>query len=145
MWLSHRSGHHGPLAPFRVGAVFASALSVIGLALALVGLYGVVSYTAVQRTREIGIRIALGAQASNIRTLIVRQGVVIVGAGLASGAVMSLVAASVVRRFLLGVSATDPLTFVGVAVLLSLVTLAACYMPLRRAVRVDPLTALREE
>jgi predicted permease len=135
----------GALAPFRVGAVFASALSVIGLALALVGLYGVVSYTAVQRTREIGIRIALGAQASNIRTLIVRQGVVIVGAGLAAGAVMSLVAASVVRRFLLGVSATDPLTFVGVAVLLSLVTLAACYMPARRAMRGDPLTALRED
>jgi predicted permease len=135
----------GAFAPFRLGAVFANGLGMIGLALALMGLYGVVSYTAVQRTREIGIRIALGAQASNIRAMIVRQGVIIAGAGVAGGVVLSLVAAPIVRRFLFGVSATDPLTFLGVAVLLSLVTLAACYMPLRRAVRVDPLTALREE
>jgi predicted permease len=136
---------NGPFAPFRLSAVCAAALGLIGLALALVGLYGVVSYTAVRRTREIGIRMALGAQANTIRVLILRQGVIVAGIGLAVGVVLSLATAPIVRRFLLGVSATDPLTFVGVAVLLSVVTLAACYMPVRRAMRIDPATALREE
>jgi predicted permease len=136
---------NGAFAPFRLGAVCAAALGLIGLALALVGLYAVVSYTAVRRTREIGIRMALGAQTTSIRVLIVRQGVILAGIGLAAGVVLSLATAPIVRRFLLGVSATDPLTFVGVAVLLSLVTLAACYLPVRRAMRIDPATALREE
>jgi predicted permease len=135
----------GALAPFRLGAVFATALGLTALALALVGLYGVVSYTTVRRTREIGIRIALGAQANSIRTLILGQGVIIAAAGLAAGVVLSLAAAPILRRFLLGVSTTDPLTFAGVAALLSLVTLSACYMPVRRAVRIDPMKALREE
>jgi predicted permease len=130
---------------FRLGAWCAAALGLLGLALAVMGLYGVVSYAAVQRRREIGIRMALGARAGHVRRLVLGQGVVVVCSGLGAGVVLSLAVGPIVRRFLVGVSATDPVTFVCVAIALGLVALAACYVPLRRAMRVDPMVALREE
>ena len=135
----------GGLGSLRRSALLAAGLGGLGLALALIGLYGVVSYTAVQRTREIGIRMALGAQAKRIRKLILAQGVILVCAGLGAGLVLSRVAVLVVRRFLIDTSATDPLTYAAVATLLVLVALTACYIPARRAMRVDPIIALRHE
>jgi putative ABC transport system permease protein len=130
---------------YRVEAGFAAALGFLALALALLGLYGVVSYSAAQRTHEIGVRMALGAQPGDIRRLILGRGLLIVCIGVPAGLALSLVAAPVVRKLLLGVSATDPLTFAGVAVLIACVTLAACYVPALRAMRVDPTVALRHE
>jgi ABC-type antimicrobial peptide transport system permease subunit len=121
-----------------MSALLAAALGGLGLTLALVGLFGVVSYTAEQRTREIGIRMALGAPKSAIRTLVLSQGLIVLCAGLVIGAIASLASAPVVRRLLIGIDATDPITYAEVAILLSVVTLIACYIPVRRAVRVDP-------
>ena len=135
----------GGLGALRRSALLAAALGALGLTLALIGLYGVVSYTAVRRTREIGIRVALGAQMGSIRSLVLGQGLVVVCVGLATGAVLSLSTASVVRRFLVGIGPTDAATYAAVATLLVLVTLAACYIPARRAMRVDPMIALRHE
>ena len=135
----------GGLGILRRSALLTAALGALGLALAVVGLYGVVSYSAEQRTREIGIRMALGAQASSIRRLILGQGVIVVSSGLAVGVVMSVAAAPVVRRFLIGISPTNPIAYVEVAILLVLVTLTACYLPVRRATKVDPNVALRHE
>jgi putative ABC transport system permease protein len=135
----------GGLGTLRRNAFLAAGLAGLGLALAVVGLYGVVSYTANQRTHEIGIRIALGAQARSIRRLILGQGVIVVCAGLAVGAVLSLAAAPVVRRFLIGISPTDPIAYAEVALLLVFAALTAFYIPVRRAMRVDPMVALRNE
>jgi predicted permease len=135
----------GGLGTLRRSALLAAALGALGLALAVVGLYGVVSYSAEQRTREIGIRMALGAQANSIRRLILGQGVIVVCAGLGAGVLMSVAAAPVVRRFLIGISPTNPIAYVEVAILLVFVTLTACYLPVRRATRVDPNVALRHE
>jgi predicted permease len=139
------------LYPFRlVGAVMA-ACGLMALLLASVGIYGVVSYSVVQRTREVGIRIALGASQTEILRLIVRQGMMLVLVGLAAGLVLALVlmhvASSAVAEagLLFGVSTTDSLTFAGVTILLALVALLACYLPALRATRVDPVVALRYE
>jgi putative ABC transport system permease protein len=105
----------------------------------------VVSYTTVQRTREIGIRMALGAQPGSIRRLVLGQGVMAVCAGLTAGVVLSLAAAPVVRRFLIGISPTDPIPYAEVAILVLFVALTACYIPMRQAMRVDPMVALRYE
>jgi predicted permease len=130
---------------FRLGALLAATLGLLGLALVLVGVYGVVSYAASQRTHEIGIRMALGAQPSQIRKLVFRQGIVLVISGLFVGLLGALAASRVVGNFLVGVSAVDPLIFAGVALLLAVITLAACYVPARRAMKVDPMIALRYE
>jgi hypothetical protein len=135
----------GGLGALRRSALLAAALGGLGLALAVVGVYGVVSYTAELRTREIGIRMAMGAQASNIRRLVLGQGVMVVCAGLAAGVVLSLAAAPVMRRFLIAISPADPIAYAGVAILLVLVTLTGCYVPVRYATRVDPMTALRSD
>jgi cell division protein FtsX len=135
----------GPFGAFRLGAWCAGTLGILGLTLAVVGLYGVVSFTASQRTREIGIRMALGAQASNIRRLVLGQGLIVVFGGLLLGTIVSLAATPITRRFLLGVKAADPLTFVGVAIVLILIAFAACYLPVRRAIRVNPMIALRHQ
>jgi predicted permease len=135
----------GGLGSLRSSALLAAALGGLGLALAVVGLYCVVSYTAKQRTREIGIRMALGAPPSSIRRLVLCQGVMAVCAGLAAGVVLSLAVAPVVRRFLIGISPTDPIAYAEVAALLVFVTLSASYIPARRAMRVDPTVALRWE
>jgi len=113
--------------------------------LAVVGLYGVMSYTVTQRTREIGIRMVLGAQRAGVYRLVVGQGMMLVGAGLVVGLVAALGLARLVQRFLFGVTATDPVTFLAVSVLLVAVAACACYLPAHRASRVDPLVSLRYE
>jgi ABC-type antimicrobial peptide transport system permease subunit len=130
---------------FRLGAALAATLGLLGLALVLVGVYGVVSYAASQRTHEIGIRMALGAQPAQIRKMVFRQGIFLVACGLGVGFLGALAASRVVGNFLVGVSAVDPAIWAGVAALLAAVTLAACYIPARRAMRVDPMVALRYE
>jgi predicted permease len=130
---------------FRVGAFQAGAMGLLGLVLALVGVYGVVSYGAAQRTREIGIRMALGATPASIRTIILRQGAGLVFIGLGAGLVGALGLTRVLKRFLLLVSAGDPLTFLVVPSALALVALWACYIPARRATRIDPMIALRQD
>jgi predicted permease len=130
---------------FRLGAALAATLGLLGLALVLVGVYGVVSYAAGQRTHEIGIRMALGAQPRDIRGMVFRQGIALVISGLIVGLLGALAASRVVGNFLVGVSAVDPVIFAGVALVLAVITLTACYVPARRAMRVDPMVALRYE
>ncbi|HUJ30761.1 MAG TPA: ABC transporter permease [Candidatus Acidoferrum sp.] len=129
---------------FQLGAGLAAALGILGLVLAIVGVYGVVSYAASQKTHEIGIRMALGARPANILAMIFGQGMLIVGIGLVLGLAAAFAAAKVVGNFL-AVSATDPLTYIAVTSVLTLVALSACYIPARRAMRVDPMVALRYE
>lgn len=129
---------------FQLGAAIAAALGVLGLVLAIVGVYGVVSYAASQKTHEIGVRMTLGAQPICILSMILFQGMLVVGVGLALGLVAALGAARVVGGFLT-VSATDPLTYLTVTLALTFVALTACYVPARRAMRVDPMVALRHE
>jgi len=135
----------GGLLLFRLGASEASALGILGLILAVVGVYGVVSYGAAQRTREIGIRMALGAQPRSVLKLVLRQGVYLVAGGMAVGLVASIALVRILRQFLLLASATDPLAFGVVSLGLLVVALAACYLPAWRAMRVDPMVALRHE
>jgi putative ABC transport system permease protein len=115
------------------------------LLLAAVGIYGVMSYSVGQRTREIGVRMALGAQASDVLTLILRHGLRLVGFGLVAGGVAALSLRRLMQTLLFGVSAIDPLIFAGVALLLALVALLACLIPARRAARIDPMVALRTD
>ena len=129
----------------RVAATFASSFGLLALLLAAVGIYGVVAYSTRQRTREIGIRMALGADKRQIFTLVLRQGFRLVLMGLAAGTALSLVLTRFLTSQLYGVSAMDPLTFATVAALLAAVTLAACYIPARRATRIEPTVALRCE
>src|SRR6202030_736273 len=115
------------------------------LLLAGLGIYGVISYIVSERTHEIGIRLALGAQRRDILGMVVRQGLGLAIAGAAMGLVCALVVAHLMAGMLYGVRPSDPLTFAGVALLLVGVALLACYIPARRAIRVDPLVALRHE
>jgi len=129
---------------FKIGAALAAAFGILGIILATVGVYGVISYVASQRTHEIGIRMALGAHSQDILRMILGQGIVIVGAGLTIGLAAAFSAAHVVRNFVT-VSATDPLTYLIVSATLTLVAVLACYIPARRATKVDPMVALRYE
>jgi predicted permease len=138
-------GGPGGMLMYRMGARQASALGGLGLVLAVIGIYGVVSYGASQRTHEIGIRLALGAQQGDIRRLVLRHGAFLVLAGLGAGLAGALALSRLMGRVVLLVSATDPLTYIGVTLLLAAIALWACYVPARRAMRVDPLTALRHE
>jgi len=130
---------------FRLGASLASAMGLLGLLLAVVGVYGVVSYAATQRTQELGIRMALGASPQQILALLLRQGGRLVAAGLFVGLAGAWALTRAMSSMLVGVSPSDPLTYISVAVLLSFVTLLACWIPARRALRVDPMVALRYE
>jgi len=129
----------------RFNMVLMSALALLALVLAGVGIYGVLSYLVSQRTREIGVRMALGATTRQVLTLIIRQGLVAVGIGVAIGLGLVLAGSRVLRSLLVGVSATDPLTFVAAAVALTAVALVATTIPARRASALNPLIALRRE
>jgi len=113
--------------------------------LAAIGLYGVMSYSVAQRTKEIGVRMALGARRPDVLALVVKRGMALVGIGIAAGIVLSLAMARLISGLLFGITATDPLTFIGVATLLGLVAFVANYLPARRAASVDPMVALRYE
>jgi len=121
------------------------SLALLAALLAALGLYGVLAYVVARRTREIGIRIALGAERADILRLVVGQGARLAVVGGAIGVVAALIAAQWVASLLFGVTAHDPLTFVGVVALLAIVAGAACYIPARRAMRADPMIALRYE
>jgi putative ABC transport system permease protein len=122
-----------------------SLFAALALTLATVGIYGVISYAVSQRTREIGVRMALGAHPGNVLRLILGEGLKLVLAGAALGIIFALLATRFIATMIYGVSATDPLIFFSVITLLVLVSLAACYIPARRAMRVDPIVALRYE
>ncbi len=130
---------------FEVGASLAAAMGLLGLILAVVGVYGVMSYAVSQRTQEIGVRMALGAQSRDILRMIGRQGVLIVASGLTIGVLAALAAGRLVSDFLVGITPSDPITYVGISLLLATVALVATYIPTRRATKVDPMVALRYE
>jgi putative ABC transport system permease protein len=117
----------------------------LAMLLAAVGLYGVISQTMAERTHEIGLRIALGAHPADILRMMLRQAMVLVGMGIALGLGGALAWARVLKTLLYGVTARDPLSYGGVVIVLLVVGLAACYVPARRAMRVDPMVALRHE
>jgi macrolide transport system ATP-binding/permease protein len=133
------------LQPSRIGAIFSIALSLLTLALATSGIYGVMAFLVSNRTREIGIRKALGAQTSDVLGLVIRQGMTLVVIGLVIGLALALALTRFIAGQLYGVSATDPATFTAIALLLATVALVACWIPARRAAKVDPMVALRCE
>jgi predicted permease len=130
---------------YRLGASLAAAMGLLGLLLAVVGVYGVVSYAATQRTQELGVRMALGASPRQILALLLKQGARLVAAGLVFGLAGAWALTRAMTHMLVGVSPSDPLTYLSVAALLSFITLLACWIPARRAMRVDPIIALRYE
>jgi predicted permease len=133
------------LAPRRLSMILLEIFAVLALVLSCVGIYGVISYLVTQRTREIGVRMALGAQRSDVMRLILGEGAKMAFIGVMVGLAAALGLIQLIANQLFGVSAHDPLTFVAGAILLTLVALLACYIPARRAVRVDPMVALRCE
>jgi putative ABC transport system permease protein len=125
--------------------LYLSIFAGVGLLLAAIGLYGVLAYSVARRTREIGIRMAMGAQLADVIRLILGQGLVLAVFGEVIGITVALATGRVLRAYLFAVSSTDPATFVAVGLLLAAVALFACWLPARRAARVNPMEALRYE
>ena len=133
------------LFPQRLAALVSGALGVVALALAMLGIYGVIAYTVAQRTREIGVRVALGATRGSILAMVLRQGLVLAGVGIAIGLAAALAATRLLSDFLFGVPPTDLVTFFGASAILVVVALVASWAPARRAAASDPMIALRAE
>jgi len=129
---------------FQIGASLAAIMGGLGLTLAVIGLYGVVSYAVGRRVHEIGLRMALGASRGSVFRMIYRQSILIIAAGLATGLVLALLVTRAVGSLVV-VSVRDPATYAFVAIVLALVALASCYLPARRAMAIEPMVALRED
>ena len=132
-------------APRRLSVVLLSSFAGLALLLAAVGIYGVMSYVVTQRTREIGIRIALGAQRRDIMRLVLRNGMILLALGVVLGLAGAFSVSRYLQSLLFEVKSTDSMTFASVPLILAFVAFLACYLPARRAMRVDPITALRFE
>lgn len=145
MTLEHLVQHSYVFGPSRIGTEMAVLFSAVGLILASVGLYGVIANSVAQRTKEIGIRLGLGANRAMVMGLVLRQGLVLISIGLAIGMAAALGIGSLIRRFMYGVNPQDPVTFATVIGLVLLIGLAACYLPSRTAASIDPAVALRSE
>jgi predicted permease len=130
---------------YRFGAQITATMGLLGLVLAVVGVFSMVSYAAAQRTQEIGIRMALGAEPRDILKMVMRQSTIVVGAGLLVGLAVALIGTSAIANFIVGIKPTDPVTFITVAAGLTVVALVACWIPARRATRVNPIVALRHD
>jgi ABC-type antimicrobial peptide transport system permease subunit len=135
----------GTLAARRFSTILLGVFAALALLLSSIGIYGVISYLVGERTREIGLRMALGASRIGVLRMILSQGARLAAIGVVIGLAASIALTQWMGSMIYGVSATDPLTFIGVAVILTLDALAACYIPARRAMRVDPVVALRYE
>jgi ABC-type antimicrobial peptide transport system permease subunit len=129
----------------RMGANMLGAIGILALALAAVGLYGVIAYAVSQRTQEMGVRLALGAAPGDLLRMVLRQGVTLTVIGLAVGLVLALGAVGFMRSLLPGITPRDPVTFIGIPLILCLVAVIAALIPARRASAVDPVVALRYE
>jgi ABC-type antimicrobial peptide transport system permease subunit len=135
----------GSLSERRFSMILLGTFAALALMMSSIGIYGVVSHVASQRTHEIGIRMALGAERRDVLRMVLGEGAKMALSGVAIGLVAAFALTHLLAAMLFGVSAHDPLTFSGVASLLTLVALAACYIPARRAMKVDPMVALRYE
>jgi ABC-type antimicrobial peptide transport system permease subunit len=133
------------LIPQRVAASVAGSLGIVALLLAAIGVFGVTSYAVSRRTREIGIRMALGATQGAVRRLVLRQALALAATGVVIGLTIAALGSMVIQSLLFGVSALDPVTFAGACALFTAITLAATYVPMKRATAIEPVDALRAE